>query len=156
LIATCHERRALGWFRVDRVLRAERSDDSFRAAAPAELASFRDRSASGFHRGEPVVVGFRVRAPEAKWVRGVLPLEGASVRELDSGGIEIEAETAGLEVVARFVAGLGDAAVALTPALRARVREIAAGALRVNAELRKGQVVAEEGEARVSGGGGGQ
>jgi predicted DNA-binding transcriptional regulator YafY len=133
-VATCHERRALGWFRVDRVVRAEPADAGsppWRAPAD-EVATFVSTSASGFHRGDPVRCRMWIRAAEARWARGVLPVEGAIVREV-TDGVEIEVETAGVEVLARFVVGLGEAARALTPELGERAREIAAAAVRASA-----------------------
>lgn len=127
--ATCHRRDRLLWFRVDRVHRAELcATEPFRPAALDAVRAFVEGSADGFTRGDPVLCRLWVRAAEASWVKGSLPVVGARFRE-SVGGVEIEVETGGVEVLARFVVGLGEAARAETPELVAHVRELALGAL---------------------------
>ncbi len=53
----------------------------------------------------------------------------AIVEAFQDGGLDVEVETSAVEQVARFVVGLGGAALPLTPELRARVRALAEGAL---------------------------
>jgi predicted DNA-binding transcriptional regulator YafY len=138
-VATCHDSGELRWFRVDRITHIDRPcSTGYRAIDEGALRAFMTGSASGYRSGELIRCRFTVRAPEARWVRGTLPVEGARVHE-DRGGVSIEVETAGLDVLARFVVGLGDAAVALTPELREGVCAIADGALRANSPLRRGE-----------------
>jgi hypothetical protein len=74
-----------------------------------------------------VRVAFHVDDPEARWVEHNLPDGLRGVR--DATGLLVEAETAGLLPVARFVVGLGAAARCHSPELEAKVHELARGAL---------------------------
>jgi predicted DNA-binding transcriptional regulator YafY len=129
-VATCHRADALRWFRADCVERAlVDSSESFREVDPGELTRFLETSVGGFRRDdEPVEqhVCF-VRDPEARWVKRNLP-EGA-VAEIVVGGVRLKWRAAAVLPLARFVVGLGDAAVPESPALRQRVVDLARGAL---------------------------
>jgi hypothetical protein len=157
-VATSHERDRLAWYRLERVRRVESADGERRIEIdPAVVDAYVEQSADGFHRGKTVRCSFVVRDPEARWVVENLPVQGATVRRLSHGaacggdggaegtgaggersggaerealrGAEVVVDTAGVEVLARFVVGLGGAARATSEELAARVRAIAVGAL---------------------------
>jgi predicted DNA-binding transcriptional regulator YafY len=131
LVAYCHKAKELRTFRVDR-LRGAVIDRgvAFVRVDEHEVAAYVARSVDGFHGfGDNVEVSkFFVRDPEARWVQHNLlaPMRFVAV----DGGIEVTVKSASVEPVARFVVGLGGAAVVSTPALRAAVRALAEGALR--------------------------
>ncbi len=128
-LATCHRDGELKWFRVDRILRADSAGKTdYRTRSTDELDDAVRFSVNGFRSGGALTrVAFHVRDPEARWVQGNLPqpLTSDPVR----GGIRVHGETAAVIQVARFVVGLGGAAVPETPELRAVVRDLAEAAL---------------------------
>jgi predicted DNA-binding transcriptional regulator YafY len=130
LVAFCHKRNELRTFRVDRI-RGALMDPGvrFQHVDEAEVTSFIARSVDGYHGDakEPVRCVFFVGDPEALWVEGNLlsPMRATRV----DGGIEVTVHTTGIERVARYVVGLGGAAVVSTPELREQVRALAQGAL---------------------------
>lgn len=145
-VATSHERDRLAWYRVERVRRVESAEGERRIEVdPAVVDAYVEESADGFHRGKTVRCSFVVRDPEARWVVENLPVQGATVRRVSLGaagggdggeaereelrGAEVVVDTAGVEVLARFVVGLGGAARPTSEELAARVRAIAVGAL---------------------------
>lgn len=146
-VATSHERDRLAWFRVERVRRVDpASAERYVELEPAVVDAYLRESADGFHRGRALRCSFVVRDPEARWVVENLPVEGAKLRRVDwrapaSDGarthaerpgrdaVEIVVDTAGLEVLARFVVGLGEAARATSEELAASVKALAVGAL---------------------------
>jgi predicted DNA-binding transcriptional regulator YafY len=133
-LAWCHARAGLRWFRLDYATSATiDASAEFHEVDDAEVDAMVEASVDGFHAHAPSRVEIFVREPEARWVAGNLPdgLTGTSVE----GGFVIEAESAGLLPIARFVVGLGEAAEVRTPELRALVRELAEGALRQVARL---------------------
>ena len=75
--------------------------------------------------GEPIDVTFVVRDPEARWVKDSLPVPAE--HEPCEGGLRFAASTAALTVLARFIAGLGEAAQAESPELIEAVTELAKG-----------------------------
>lgn len=127
-IAYCHLAKELRWFRLDSAASAT-IDDSvrFHSVDDREVDALLSKSVDGFHGKERVRVAFFVRDPDARWVAQNLPegLRGT----VEDGGLYVEAETAGMLPVARFVVGLGDAAECRTPELAAKVEELARGAL---------------------------
>jgi predicted DNA-binding transcriptional regulator YafY len=137
LIAYCHSAKELRTFRVDRI-RAAVLDDGvpFVRVDEEEVARYAAESVDGFHGpgNLPVRSRFAVRDPDARWVEHNLlePMRAARVE----GGIEVTVETAALDVVARFVVGLGRAATATTPELRERVQALAEGALAALSDAR--------------------
>jgi hypothetical protein len=104
-----------------------------RAIEPEALRRFDEESFGGFrHDGPAVACAFFVRDEEASWVARNLPDEHIT-GETVAGGVRFRITTSAVGVLARFVAGLGGAAIAETPELADAVREIARGAL-ANAE----------------------
>ncbi|MBK6514977.1 MAG: WYL domain-containing protein [Polyangiaceae bacterium] len=129
----------LTWYRADRVLQiAPARTEPYRDIATDDVRDFVSGSADGYHKGGRLICRFVVTGEAARWVPGNLPVAGAKVEQRD-GEVEIEVETAGLEVLARFVVGLGASARAVTPELAQRVTEIALGALGGGAEVRTGR-----------------
>lgn len=131
-VATCHRDDVLKVFRADRVERASLAPgERFRAPGADELASFLATSMGGFRApGAAVRCAFRVRWPEARWVKDNLPESGAEmVVEHARDAVRFSCDTAAVEVLARFVVGLGATAEAETPELRRHVIDLARGAL---------------------------
>jgi predicted DNA-binding transcriptional regulator YafY len=128
-VATSHGSGRLLWFRADRVHRVEPwPTEPYRAVSVEDVRAFVAGSVDGFTRGDAVLCRFFVHGDIGGWVKGTLPVAAPKITEV-ANGLEIEVATAGLEVLARFVVGLGDKAQAWTPELAARVRELAEGAL---------------------------
>jgi predicted DNA-binding transcriptional regulator YafY len=130
LIAYCHTAKALRTFRVDRIRGAALDPGvTFVRVDEEEVLAYVAQSIDGYHgpvQG-PVRCAFFVRDPEARWVEHNL-LEPMHASRVD-GGVEVLVDTAAIEVVARFVVGLGSAAVCSTPELRDRARALAEGVL---------------------------
>lgn len=126
-VATCHDRDRLSWFRVDNVLSAAcASDEAFRKIDEEALSQFQATSIDGFAANtQPVRVSFVARYPEARWVRTNLPDEEQFMTKEVDGGIQFSCETTAVELVARFVVGLGSAVTACSPELHARVIALA-------------------------------
>jgi predicted DNA-binding transcriptional regulator YafY len=129
-VGYCHKARDLRWFRVSRV-REARLDQSmpYVRAELARVDGLLTQSVDGWaDGGPPVRVSFVVVGDDARWVPGSLPCEGLAVDTCD-GGVRIHGTTGGLKVLARFVAGLGGAALVETSELGERVQELAIGTL---------------------------
>jgi len=126
-VGWCHTQKAIRWFRLDSTTTISRDGGAFHDVDDAEVDAVLNASVDGFHGQVRVRVSFFVRPPDARWVANNLPegLVGVSVE----GGLLVEAETAGLLPIARFVVGLGAAAECRSPELGALVRELAEGAL---------------------------
>jgi predicted DNA-binding transcriptional regulator YafY len=132
-LATCHRTDGLKWFRVDNVFDAAvDASQPFRDAAPAEIEALLRGTLDGFYdagaRAERH--SFFVRDPDARWVSKNL-LEGMHATDAP-GGVRVTIETTAIERLARFVVGLGGAAVAETDTLRDAVVAKARGALEAN------------------------
>jgi len=129
--AMCHDRKRLCWFRIDSVLSAALARDvRFLSSSPEELQDFLNGSLDGFSgSGEPTLRWFVVRYPEARWVRLNLPEQEAFDVVDVAEGLRFEAKTTAVDVVARFVVGLGRGVTSCEPGLAERVREIALGVL---------------------------
>jgi predicted DNA-binding transcriptional regulator YafY len=138
-VATCHRSGTLKTFRVDSIMNARLDDaEPYIAADDVAIEAYCRASLDGFNEGgAPVPVSFRVRNPEARWVRNNL-LEGVTTEELEDG-VRIIAHTAAIGRLARFVTSLGAAAIAETPALAEEVAVLARGALRSIAMTDAGQ-----------------
>ena len=131
IAAVCHRANTLRWFRLDYVTyAAPDSNETFRQEKQADVDALVAESLGGFHDGhEPVPCVFVVREPEARWVERNLP--GAMDVERIDVGIRVSTKTAGVQPLARFVVGLGDAARAETPELALMVTDLARGAASV-------------------------
>jgi predicted DNA-binding transcriptional regulator YafY len=134
-VATCHRARELRRFRVDRVLSASIDrNEPFHAIDPDALSAFVAASIDGFSgRGPAVPCAFVVVGDAARWAQSNLP-SGALAIEPTDDGIRVTTKTAGIEVLARFVVGLGGAARVETEELRAEVMRLAHGSLAVATE----------------------
>jgi hypothetical protein len=132
-VAICHRTGTLKRFRVEGITLARLDPTTpYRAADPDELQALLQESVDGFHgEREPIDCTFVVRSPEARWVALNLPAgmrvdPHAPLRD----GVRVRCRTAAVLRVARFVVGLGDAAIPETPELSACVSELAQGALK--------------------------
>jgi predicted DNA-binding transcriptional regulator YafY len=132
-VAHCHARKRLLWFRADRVTQPEPLDSTGYVEVDArQVDELLRESLDGFRgQGDAVRCRFDVAYPDAAWALRCLPsvAEGAVVQHAPSGA-HVELTTAGIDVLARFLVGLGAACSGIAPdALRARVAELARGAL---------------------------
>lgn len=124
LAAYCHENNELRWFRIDNIERAGIEPNTKRHAVDQyKVDSFVASSVDGFQDGSEVELAFVVDGPATNWVRGNL-LPGMRVESQSGKKLRVVAN-GGAVVVARFVAGLGGAAVAEGAALRQLVRDTA-------------------------------
>jgi predicted DNA-binding transcriptional regulator YafY len=126
-VATCHDRDRLSWFRVDNVLSATCDMvEVFRNIDEEELVRFQSTSIDGYaENAQPVSIWFTARYPEARWVRTNLPDEEQFVVKEVDGGITFSCATTAVELVARFVVGLGQAVTGCSPELHERVVALA-------------------------------
>ena len=107
-------------------------EERFVAVPDADVDAFVAQAVGGYAEREgPRECAFVVRAPEARWVRQNLT-DGMRAADLPGGALRVLADGRALRAVARYVAGLGEAARAETAELRAEVRAIAEGALRAS------------------------
>jgi predicted DNA-binding transcriptional regulator YafY len=129
-IATCHNADALRRFRLSNVLEARLDPgEKVRATTADALERFDAESFGGFRQAGPVVrCAFVVRDPESAWVARNLPDDRIAADTLTSG-MRFSIETSAVVLLARFVVGLGDAAVPETPELAETVATLARGAL---------------------------
>jgi predicted DNA-binding transcriptional regulator YafY len=138
-VATCHRSGTLKTFRVDSIMSASLDGrERYRPVDERAIDAYVSTSVDGFNDGgAPMPVSFRVRNPEARWVRNNL-LEGMQIEERNDG-VRIIARTTAIGRIARFVIGLGAAATPETPALAHEVAELARGALRATSLGADGQ-----------------
>lgn len=130
IVATCHRADDLRRFRVSNVLEARLDKgEAFRPSTAAALAKLDRESFGGYRDVGPVVrCAFVVRDPEAAWVAKNPPDDSIVSEELATG-TRFVVETAGVAVLARFVAGLGEVARPETKELAEEVQRIARAAL---------------------------
>lgn len=129
-IAWCHRDLKLKWWRADRVVSASRAADrTYIARDDAEVEVFVGTSIDHFRDEAPHAHVFIVDDSEAAWVRSNLPQCSARFEELPDG-LRIVVQGSGVGALARFVVGLGGAAVCESDALREAVRQLAESALR--------------------------
>ena len=128
-IATCHRSGTLKTFRVDAIVSAKLDPGTPFRTTPEDDVDVYDRaSLDGFNEGGTSrPFSFVVRNPEARWVKNNL-LPGMHA-ETVADGERIVVETTALGRLARFVVGLGAAAIPETPALASAVADLARGAL---------------------------
>jgi predicted DNA-binding transcriptional regulator YafY len=133
-VGTCHRSGTLKTFRVSSIVHARIDDgEPYVDAARTAIDAYCKASLGGFHDGGvPVALSFSVRNPEARWVKNNV-LEGMQIEDL-ADGVRITAHTTAIGKLARFVIGLGGAAIPETPALAAEVEALARGALQAVAQ----------------------
>ncbi len=132
-IATCHQSGGLKTFRLSNVSDAKLDPgEAFRPTTAEDLRRLDDETFGGYREAGPAVrCAFVVRDPDAAWVTRNLPdprIEHAPVAG-GAGGTRFSVTTSGVQMLARFVVGLGEAAHVETPELAAAVAKIAHGAL---------------------------
>ncbi len=129
-IATCHIADALRRFRLSGVSEARIDPaEKIRTATRAAVDHFEAESLGGFRQAGPAVAcSFVVRSEESAWVSRNLP-DDRIVQTAAPEGMRFRIETSAVSVLARFVAGLGDAARPETPELAEAVATLARGAL---------------------------
>ncbi|MDX2053246.1 MAG: WYL domain-containing protein [Polyangiaceae bacterium] len=137
LLAWCHQTCELRWFRLDNVLSASLGNaEAFVTCSAEAVKRVLKESVDGFHGSEPEgseELAFFVRHPEASWVKkNLLSSMRVDARGSTSEGIRIVCGRRGAPVVARFVVGLGAAARAEGPLLKAQVVNLAEESLRVH------------------------
>ena len=130
-VATCHRSGGLKRFRVSNVSSVMlEPNEEFRSTTAEELQRFDDESLAGFRGTGPALrVEFVVREPEATWVSRTLPDPRIVAAPEPGGGTRFSVTTTAGDQIARFVVGLGEAARAETPELKARVLALARGAM---------------------------
>lgn len=130
LVVFCHRADKLRWFRVSGVRQAALDEgEPYVAVNEEEVEAFAAGSVGGWtEEGAPREVSFVVCGDDARWVAGNLPEPGMNV-ETCPQGIRVRAVTSGMTTLARFVVGLGGAAIVETPELAERVEELARGAM---------------------------
>lgn len=129
-VATCHAAGKLRRFRVSNVLEARIADaEPHRPCAPDDLQRFDEESFGGFRREGPAVAcAFVVRDDDAAWVAKNLP-DDRIVASSVPAGTRFTITTSAVDLLARFVVGLGAAARVETPELATAVVTLARGAL---------------------------
>ena len=117
ILAVCHRSDSLKWFRLERMSSPRMEGaEAYREAAREAVEAVLRESVGGFHGGgEAVTCVFTVTDPEARWVGDNLP--SPMTVEPVAGGVRVSTRTAAVLPVARFVVGLGGAALAETPEL---------------------------------------
>jgi predicted DNA-binding transcriptional regulator YafY len=135
-IATCHREDKLKWFRIENILSAQLdTEEPYHSASNKAVEAFHRASIDGFNAGgAPAELSFVVRDPEARWVQTNL-LPTMKVETLSNGRIRVTVETNAILQVARYVVGLGAAAIAETPALGDAIEVLARGALGETADF---------------------
>lgn len=129
-VATCHQAGVLKTFRLSNVSDAKLDPgETFRATSADALRRFDEATFGGFHEAGPAVLcTFVVRDPDAAWVTRNLP-DPRIAHAAAPDGVRFSVTTSGVQMLARFVVGLGEAARSETPELAAAVAKIARGAL---------------------------
>jgi predicted DNA-binding transcriptional regulator YafY len=126
VVAFCHRAKELRWFRVDRIQRTGPDAYArFEPVATTDVDAFVRESIDGFRskRGAQELA-FIVRSPASRWAISNLPAMDAIVAEHD-GGIRVVCRTAGDEILARWLVGLGGSVWIETVSLRDQVVAIA-------------------------------
>lgn len=135
-VAMCHREDKLKWFRVENIMSAHLDKaETFRKADPETIEQFLRASVEGFNAGgTPAELSFVVREPESRWVTNNL-LSNMRCEQISNNRVRVTVETNAILQVARYVVGLGAAAIAETPALADAVEVLARGALGEKAQL---------------------
>jgi predicted DNA-binding transcriptional regulator YafY len=127
-VAYCHRSSTLKFFRADRVTSPEvASTATFLKAADADVDALLSGSLDGFAgRGPATPCAFVVRSAEAHWVQRNLPAGAVATAEPAVDGVRLSLQTTAVEILARYLTGLGAAVRDIEPTeLRQRVRAIA-------------------------------
>ncbi len=128
-LAVCHRSGELRAFRVGDIQAAHLdSNERFLESDSAEVERRARKSVDGWFNNKEGTVVFTVQADAARWVVRNLP-EGMNAEPSGDGSLRVIASASGLEVVARFVVGLGASANCETPELERAVHALARGAL---------------------------
>jgi hypothetical protein len=134
LVATCHHEGRLSWFCLGHIMSVcPEPEMNFRSVPNSDIARFLDQSVDGYHSGAGAVLCvFRVRTPDAAWVRDRLSGSISLHWEMRDEVTVFRTLTAGLLPLARLIVGLGGVVDVETPELRRLVVELAQSALAVN------------------------
>lgn len=116
--AQCHASSSLKWFRADRCTSPTLlPTETYQQVAPVEVERFVRESLDGFHGNLPLTrCTVVLRDPEARWASRSLPGGASAVVQPIDGGARLEIQTTALDVLARFLVGLGAACVSVAPA----------------------------------------
>jgi predicted DNA-binding transcriptional regulator YafY len=130
-VAFCHRSSKLKWFRADRVTSPELdASATFRQVAPRDVGAFVASSLDGFSAGDATTCSFLVREAESHWVLRTLPAGAVATVHQERGGARATLRTSGVEILARFLTGLGGIVSEIEPSsLRLRVQALAREAL---------------------------
>ncbi|HET9930068.1 MAG TPA: WYL domain-containing protein [Polyangiaceae bacterium] len=156
VVGHCHRTNELRWFRVDRFESVSRATSEPFVRVDATLVhGFIRESLDGFHGSASAAeVSFVLKDPSARWAIANLPPMDAVVSSVPDEGWRVVVRTSGLDVLARWLVGLGAAARVETPELRDRVARLAEDALAVNGGPRLAKARARprdaEGQRRVA------
>jgi predicted DNA-binding transcriptional regulator YafY len=128
-VAYCHARQRLLWFRLDRVTHPEAMpSESYVQVDGHDVDRFIGESLDGFHGSNGALrCEFDLSYPVATWAVRSLPA-GADAAVVHHGplGAHVALTTAAIDVLARFLVGLGGACTEIQPGgLRDRVRILA-------------------------------
>jgi predicted DNA-binding transcriptional regulator YafY len=115
--AQCHASSSLKWFRADRCTSPTLlPTETYQQVAPTEVERFVRESLDGFHGDlPPTRCTVVLRDPEARWASRSLPGGARAVVQPIDGGARLEIQTTALDVLARFLVGLGAACVSVAP-----------------------------------------
>lgn len=137
-VAWCHASNKLKWFRVDRVTRPRPDPvEPYVARSTEDVDQLVAESLDGFHgEGTPYDCTFFVSGNDHRWITRNLPTANTAssfVVDPRRDGALVSVTTSALDILARFLVGLGPSARVLSPtALQRRVCELAEGALEAN------------------------
>lgn len=128
LVGYCHRANSLKWFRGDRVTSPELdSGATFMEVAARDVDSLIASSLNGYSEpGDALSCAFVLRPRESHWVLRNLPRGAQATASEDAAGVRVSLRTTGLEVLARYLTGLGSIVHSIEPEkLRRRVQQIA-------------------------------
>lgn len=129
-IAHCHTSSRLKWFRADRVKSARlEAAGAFQAVEDAEVMAFVRESMDGFRSDTAAMTcELVIRPREARWALPHMPYDPQSALVTSTPeGAHVVLRTAALEVLARYLVGLGNAVRVIAPE---RLRELVVGLAR--------------------------
>lgn len=157
VIAWCHRSGELKVFRVDRIEdAAPRPAAVFREVDDATIEEFRRGGVNGYRNTERVAFWFEFRIAD-RWIKDNLPSMVTSEQEQRGEVLRIAGEVAGLTILARYVAGIGEHVTGMDLGLAAAVRAVAQGALDAATRALNADAVSSndvDAVARIAGSGG--